>query len=110
MFSTYISFITTMSTTSPISANRTQEVQGHDVGTAHTGAANTDTDAKETQDATGITPESLKSALEKELQASFVQIEDMSGEFRIHSLLLLLREWVGCGVCLLCFALERTCS
>jgi hypothetical protein len=73
--------------TSPTSANRTQDIQGHDVGPAHTGAANTDTDAKETQDATGITPESLKSALEKELQASFVQIEDMSGMSYIYYIL-----------------------
>lgn len=65
--------------TSPSSANRTQTTDGHDTGADHAGAANTDTDARETQESTGITPDSLKGALEKELQASFVQIEDMSG-------------------------------
>jgi len=65
--------------TDPSSTNRTQTVQGHDTGANHTGTANTDTDAVETQQSTGITPESLKATLEKQLHATFVQIEDMSG-------------------------------
>ena len=47
----------------------------------HAGAANTDTEAIETQQATGVTPETLERALQTELQTTFVKIEDMSGMF-----------------------------
>lgn len=42
-------------------------------------SARTDAEADQTQATTGVTIDSLKSALEKELQASHVEIKDMSG-------------------------------
>ena len=42
-------------------------------------ASATDIDATETQNSTGITPETLKETLKDKLQASHVDIHDMSG-------------------------------
>lgn len=52
-------------------------------------SARTDAEAAETQNATGITPEMIRSKLEEKLEASHVDIEDMSGKrLANHSLLL----------------------
>jgi hypothetical protein len=42
-------------------------------------SARTDEEATNAQNATGITPESLKEKLEKELEATHVEIQDISG-------------------------------
>ena len=42
-------------------------------------SARTDTEAVQTQASTGITPETLKSTLAQKLDASHVDIEDLSG-------------------------------
>lgn len=42
-------------------------------------SARTDEEATNVQNATGVTPDSLKEKLEKELEATHVEIQDMSG-------------------------------
>lgn len=42
-------------------------------------SAKTDEDATATQNATGVTPETLRDKLEKELETTHVEIQDMSG-------------------------------
>lgn len=46
-----------------------------------TSAARTDTEARENQNQTGITVDTLRKTLLNELQATHVDIEDMSGTF-----------------------------
>lgn len=44
-----------------------------------TSAARTDTEASANQNQTGITPDTLRQTLLQELEATHVEIEDMSG-------------------------------
>lgn len=47
--------------------------------TMSTGAAETDTQAENAANSSGITPSSLQDTLKEKLQAEYVDIEDMSG-------------------------------
>lgn len=47
-------------------------------------SARTDSEATEVQKTSGVTVEGLKSKLEQQLGATYVEIEDMSGEFFIY--------------------------
>lgn len=47
-----------------------------------TGAAETDTQAENAANSSGITPSSLQDTLKEKLQAEYVDIEDMSGKPR----------------------------
>ena len=44
-------------------------------------SARTDTEAAQNQASTGVTPATLKATLEHKLEASQVDIEDLSGEY-----------------------------
>lgn len=48
-------------------------------------SARTDPEAEQAQASTGVTPESLKQKLEQQLGATYVEVEDMSGEMILSS-------------------------
>ena len=63
-------------------------------------ASSSDVDAVNVQNSTGITPETLKATLKEKLQASHVDIEDMSGicsKSLKTTYLLILTSLGGCG-------------
>lgn len=50
-----------------------------------TGAAATDTEAAQNANSSGVTPQSLEAKLASQLEAQYVEIEDMSGMIGCHS-------------------------